>query len=237
VSGDLPGVFVLSLVAMANPTLLAATTVMMLLPKPRQLMVGYLLGAYTTSLTLGLLIVYALNHSKFTGTTKHTVSPGEDIGVGLLCLAIAYVLRTGLDRPFHQRRRVKKAAKLRTRREAGKPTESLPMRLLGRGDPRVTFVVGAVLSFPGASFISAMNHIHKLHPGKPASILLVAYFCVMQQILLELPLLGFVFAPESTQARVNRFKAWMGRRGRTVAVIIATAIGVLAIAKGLLALG
>jgi hypothetical protein len=43
VGGDLADIFVLSLVAVANPTLLAATTVMMLLPSPRRLMAGYLL--------------------------------------------------------------------------------------------------------------------------------------------------------------------------------------------------
>ena len=181
--------------------------------------------------------MYALNHSKVTSTAKHTISPGEDIAVGLLCLVIAYILRSGLDRPFRERRQAKKAAKSRTTREAGKPTESLPMRLLGKGDPRVTFVVGAVLSFPGASFISAMNHIHQLHPGKVASILLVVYFCLMQQILLEVPLFGFIVAPDSTRARVNGFKAWMGRRGRTVAVVVATAIGALLILRGLLSLG
>jgi hypothetical protein len=236
VSGDLPDIFVLSLVAMANPTLLAATTVMMLLPSPRRLMAGYLLGAYTTSITSGLLIVYALNHSKATSTARHTISPAEDIVVGVLCLAIAYVLATGRDRPYRERRRAKKEVRLRTRQEAGKPTESLPIRLLGRGDPRVTFVVGAVLSFPGASFISAMNHIHKLHPGKAATVLLIIYFCLMQQILLELPLLGFIVAPASTQDRVDRFKAWMSRRGRIVAVIAATAIGALIILRGLLSL-
>ena len=235
-SGDLPDIFVLSLVAMANPTLLAATTVMMLLPSPRRLMAGYLLGAYTTSITSGLLIVYALNHSKATSTARHTISPAEDIVVGVLCLAIAYVLATGRDRPYRERRRAKKEVRLRTRQEAGKPTESLPIRLLGRGDPRVTFVVGAVLSFPGASFISAMNHIHKLHPGKAATVLLIIYFCLMQQILLELPLLGFIVAPASTQDRVDRFKAWMSRRGRIVAVIAATAIGALIILRGLLSL-
>ena len=235
-SGNLPDIFVLSLVAMANPTLLAATTLMMLLPNPRRLMIGYLLGAYTTSIISGLLIVYALNHSKATSTAKHTISPAEDIGVGVLCLVIAYVLETGRDRPYQERRRAKKDAKLKARREAGKPTESLPMRLLGKGDPRVTFVVGAVLSFPGASFISAMNHIHELHPGKAATVLLVIYFCLMQQILLELPLLGFIVAPASTQDRVDRFKAWMSRRGRIVAVIAATAIGALIILRGLLSL-
>jgi hypothetical protein len=237
VSGDLPSFFVLSLVAVANPTLLAATTVMMLLPHPRRLMGGYLLGAYTTSITSGLVIVYALNHSSVTATAKHTISPGEDIAVGALCLVIAYVLRAGLDRPFQERRRARKAAKSRTRMEAGKPTESLPMRLLARGDPRVTFVVGAVLSFPGASFISAMSHIHELHPGKLVSIVLVVYFCLMQQILLELPLFGFIVAPETTQVRVNGFRGWMVRRGRTVAVIAAAAIGVLLIVRGLVAMG
>jgi hypothetical protein len=147
------------------------------------------------------------------------------------------VLAAGLDRPVRERRQAKKAAKSRAKAEAGKPTESVSMRLLGKGDPRVTFVVGAVLSFPGGSFISAMNHIHMLDPGKTASILLIVYFCLMQQLLLGLPLFGFIVAPDSTQARVNRCKAWMGRRGRTASVIAASVIGVLIIVKGLLGLG
>ena len=44
VSSDLVDVFLLSLVAMFNPTLLAATTVMLLMPNPKRLMLGYLLG-------------------------------------------------------------------------------------------------------------------------------------------------------------------------------------------------
>lgn len=44
-----------------NPTLLAASTVTMLLPNPVRLMLGYLLGALLTSITLGLLIVSALD--------------------------------------------------------------------------------------------------------------------------------------------------------------------------------
>lgn len=45
---------------MFNPTLLAAVTMMLLLPNPKRLMPGYLLGAYTTSITLGLVIVFSL---------------------------------------------------------------------------------------------------------------------------------------------------------------------------------
>ena len=235
-NSDLADVFLLSLVSMFNPTLLAAVTVMLLLPNPKRLMAGYLLGAYTTSVTLGLLIVFSLNNSSTESTSKQTISPVEDIVVGLLAVGIAFVLATGRDQPFQERRRTKKDAKLKAREEAGKPTESLPLRMLGKGDPRVTFLVGAVLSFPGVSYLDALDHIHKLNPGTVPTVLLVIYSCVMQQILLELPLLGYVFAPGSTQNKVTRFKAWMGRSGRKAAVIGAAVIGVLLIARGVITL-
>src|SRR4051812_35391456 len=107
---QLVDIFLLSLLAMLNPTLLAALTVMLLLPSPKRLMVGYLLGAYLTSITLGLVIVFSLHDSSAASTAKHTLSPVEDIVAGLIALAIAFVLRTGRDQPFQERRQEKKAA-------------------------------------------------------------------------------------------------------------------------------
>ena len=52
-------VFLLALAAALNPTLVAASTLMMLLPNPKRLMLGYLLGALMTSITL----------TTFTGST------------------------------------------------------------------------------------------------------------------------------------------------------------------------
>jgi hypothetical protein len=235
-SSDLLDVFLLGLVAMFNPTLLASVTVMLLLPRPKRLMLGYLLGAYATSITAGLLIVFSLHGSSAQSTSTHTIGPIEDIVVGTLCLSVAWVLRTGRDRPFEERRRRKKKAKLEARREEGKPTESLPLRLLGKGNPWVTFVVGAMLSFPGISYLAALDHIHKLNPGTVATVLLILCFCLMQQILLEVPLLGYLFAPEQTEDRVNRVRLWMGRSGRTATVIGASAIGAVLIARGAIVL-
>ena len=235
-SNDLAAVFLLSLVAMVNPTLLAAVTVMLLMPNPKRLMLGYLLGAYTTSITAGLLIVFSLHGSGAERTSKHHVSPAEDIVVGLLCVAVAWVLRTGRDQPFRERRRRKKEAKLRTRQEAGKPTESLPLRMLGKGDPKLTFVVGAMLSYPGVSYLVALDHIHKLHSGAVAGVALVLFFSLTQQLFLELPLLGYLVAPDRTHDAVSRFRAWMGRSGRTAAVIGAGVIGAWLLARGIIRL-
>src|SRR4051794_8624928 len=152
-SGDLAPILLLALTAMLNPSLLAAVTVMLLLPSPKRLMLGYLLGAYLTSITVGLLIVSTLHGSGTESTSKHTVSPLEDFVLGALALVIAWVLHTERDQPWRGRRREKKDVKLEAQRRAGKPTESLPLRMLGRGDPKVTFAVGIVLSFPGVSYL------------------------------------------------------------------------------------
>lgn len=235
-SSDLVTVFLLSLLAMFNPSLLAAVTVMLLLPKPKRLMTGYLLGAYTTSITLGLLIVFSLHGSSTETTSKHTISPVEDIVLGLLLALIAYVLWSGLDQPMRERRQRKRDEKLRTRQDDGKPTDSLTTRLLAKGDPRVTFIVGMVLSFPGVSYLDALDHIHKLNPGTVPTVLLVLFFCLMQQLLLELPLLGYAIAPDRTQQLVNGFKGWLGRSGRTAAVIGAAVVGAWLIVRGVVTL-
>lgn len=66
--------------------------------------------------------------------------------------------------------------------------------------------------------------------------LLVVYFCLMQQIFIELPLLGYLFAPDRTQDSVTRFRALIARSGRPAATIGAAAIGMVLIARGLITL-
>jgi Sap, sulfolipid-1-addressing protein len=228
---DLAGIFLLSLAAMFTPTLLAAVTVMMLLPNPRKLMLGYLLGAYLTSITAGLLIVFSLHGSAGVSTSEHTLGPIEDIVVGLVALLVAFVLGTGRDAPLQRRRRRKREA-----REEEGPEESWPERMLGRGSARVTFAVGVVLTFPGVSYLTALDRMAKLDASTVETVALVVAFCLIQQLLLEVPLLGYTFAPESTQDKVIRFRAWLGRNGRRAGIYFAVAIGMLLVLRGVITL-
>ena len=229
---ELASIFLLSLLAMFTPTLLAAVTVMMLLPNPKKLMLGYLLGAYTTSISLGLLIVFSLHGSASVSTAKHTLGPAEDIVVGLLALLIAYVLGSDRDARLRERRQRRKEAKA----AASELKESWPERMLGRGSARVTFAVGVLLTFPGVSYLTALDRMARLDASVPATVLLVLAFCVIQQLLLELPLLGYTFAPDWTKDAVARFRGWLGRNGRRAGVGLATVIGVLLVVRGLITL-
>jgi Sap, sulfolipid-1-addressing protein len=55
-------------------------------------------------------------------------------------------------------------------------------------------------------------------------------------LLLELPLLGYLLSPDRTQGAVDGFRAWMGRSGRTAAVIGVTLVGVWLTARGVITL-
>ncbi len=210
-----------SLTAALNPTLLAATTVMLLLPRPKRLLLGYLLGAYTTSVTVGLAIEYWLHGSGTISTTKVTVSPVIDITLGLLVLLVAFVIGTG------------RLADRRARKQTDKPKKTPRwQRTLSKGSARDTFVVGLLLSFPGASYLAALEQIHKQNLDRAAVVLTVVAVTVIMLMLLELPLIGYALAPEWTPVAVERFKAWLGRNGGRAAVIGATAIGVALIARG-----
>jgi Sap-like sulfolipid-1-addressing protein len=224
--GDLGSIFLLSLLAMFNPTLLAAVTVMLLLPNPKRLMFGYLLGAYLTSISLGLLIVFSLNGSSSVSTAKSTLSPSEDVVVGLIALLVAFVLRTGRDAKLRERRQRRK------REKVAETKESWPERMLGRGSARVTFAVGVVLTLPGVSYLTALDRMAKLDATTVETALLVIVFCVIQQALLELPLLGYAIAPDWTQDAVARFRGWLARSGREAATIVAAVIGALLLVRG-----
>lgn len=228
---DLGTIFLLSLLAMFNPTLLAAVTLMLLTERPKRLMLGYLLGAYTTSITIGLAIVFALHDSEAVSTSKRTIGPGEDIVIGCLLLLIAYVLGSDRDARLRERRARRKEAKLA--KNGGEKKEPLPMRLLGRGSPRIAFVVGMLLSFPGVSYLTGLAHIDKLGAAAVPTALLVIAFCLIQQLLLEVPLIGYILRPEGTQRAVDGFRAWLGRNGRRAGIWVAVVLGVLLVIRGI----
>jgi hypothetical protein len=219
-------VVLLSFTSAFNPTLIAVTTLMLLLPNPKGLMLGYYLGAMLTSITLGLLIVFSLKSSGVVSSTKHTLSPLADILLGGLTLILAAVLASGRDRRYRERRAKKKE---------GKP-EPRWQRELRRGSPRTTFVIGAVLTLPGASYLAGLDRLTKLNYSTAVTVVIVIAFNLVMLALLELPMIAFSVAPEWTPAAINRAKAWAGIHGRVYAERGFAVIGVLLVIKGTLGL-
>ena len=195
-------VVLLAFTAAFNPTEIAAITVMLLLRNPERLMVGYFLGAMVTGIASGLVIVFALQDSAAEQTTRHTVSPIVQLVFAGLLLVAAVALAKNKDR--HREKKDKKDKK--TPRW---------QRTLEKGNAWQTFVVGMLLSFPGASYLAALDRLIHLHYSPFTVVLIVIGFNLIQNLLIEVPILAFRIWPTETPAAIDRAKAWAIRHGRT----------------------
>jgi hypothetical protein len=217
-----------SLTAMANPTLVAVTTVMLLLPSPRRLMVGYLVGALGMSISIGLAIVFAFQNAGAVKTAQRTVSPAVDIVVGVLLLAIAALLASGRPAALRQRRRA------RTANGGEKKTPRWQRYLIDRGSLRIAIVVGALLTLPGASYLAALHAIIKLDADPTPTVLLVLMVNVIMLSLLEVPLIAFTVAPDWTPGAIARVRAWFARYGLRAGIYAAAIVGALLVVRGVI---
>jgi hypothetical protein len=214
-------VVVLALTAALNPTELAATTVMLLLPSPERLMFGYWLGAMLTGMASGLVIVFALDGTGAEHTTRHTVGPVVWLVVAALLVVAAVALAEGAGRRVRERRE--------PRRERNGKEKKTPkwQKTLQEGSPWHTFVVGILLSFPGASYLAALDRLIHLHYSTFVTVLILLGFNLVQNLLLEIPMLAFKIWPEQTPAAIDDAKVWISRHGREYG---AWALGLLGVA-------
>ena len=206
-----------------NPTLLAATTVMLLLPHPDRLMLGYWLGAMAMSIASGLLLIYALKATGSANTTKHTLTPIEDYLVAAAALTAAYLLASG-DLASARARRER-------RRKHPKKTPKWQQRMRS-GTAATTFVLGVALSLPGATYLLLLDRLSKLHYSVAATTLVLIGSNLIQLIVLEVPMLAFAIWPEQTPNAIDRAKAWIATHGREYGAAALAVIGVALLVRG-----
>ncbi len=217
-------IVVFSFASALNPTLLAATTVMLLLPHPEKLMLGYWLGALAMSIVSGLLVVYALQGSGVAGTTKHTLTPVEDYVLAAGALIAAYLLATGAVLRIRARRA--------RRRKEPKKTPKWEERMRN-GTFTTTFVLGVALSLPGATYLLLLDRLSKLHYSVVVTVLVLIASNLIQLIVLEVPMLAFAILPEQTPKAIDGAKAWIGVHGRDYAAGALVVIGVALAVRGI----
>src|SRR5262249_35624239 len=205
---------------------LTATTVMLLLPNPKRLMLGYLAGALTTGMVVGIAIVEWMSDSGVVSDTKHTVAPSVDLALGVLALIAAYVIHSG---------RVARARARREEKKGDKPKKTPRWQeALSGGSARTTYLIGLLLSFPGASYLAALTEISRQNFGFTEVVLTVLAANAVMLILLELPLISFALAPEQTPIAIERFKSWLAVHGGKALTIALVVIGLLFIIRGLI---
>jgi Sap, sulfolipid-1-addressing protein len=211
------------------PTLLAMVVVILQRPDPRRILAAYLAGGMLTSLTVGFVVVGALNAGHVVGGSDRTVSPAVDLVAGLAALFLFWVLLTERDRAVRERRRLKKEA------SAKDAKDPLSERVLARNSLVLTFVVGMTLNLPGALYLVALKDIAASDQSTGADVAQIVLYNVIMFQWAEIPLVGYAISPDGTRALVMRINAWLGGHARQIAMALCGAAAVFLITRGLIA--
>ena len=91
-----------------------------------------------------------------------------------------------------------------------------------------------VLTFPGVSYLAALHRIGELDAATVPTALVIIGFCLIMTTLIEVPLLGFVVAPERTAATVVRLRGWLAENGGRVGANVAIVLGAILMVRGLI---
>jgi hypothetical protein len=207
------------------PILLVVVIVSLRAPHPVLLLVSFLAGGLLTTMTVGLVVIYALQGSSLTGTSQSTFDPWVEIAAGTLALLAAAVLwrRYGVlpEAP------------------AEKPAGAEPGRLermLERGAP-LAFAAGIVFNIiPGVFPLVALKDIAEMDIGFTETFVVLLCFYLIMFAFIEVPLVSYLVAPEWTGQTTQRFNDWLDRNTRRVSIGALGGVGVYLIVKGLVGL-
>ena len=231
--GAMGEIILLALGSAVFPMLLAGVAVLLSREKPARLLVAFWLGGFTVSVTCGIVIVKSFGEKAASlGSEGHNLAPQYSIAIGMGAIAVALLIGTkrgmGLIDGWRKRRAEHKPHKNKPSRV--KPWED---KMLGSGSVGLAVVAGGVLNLPGPFYLLALGNIAVGHYGTVEEIALIILFNLVMLLLVELPMIGFIFDPERTDAWVSEFSKWLNRNGIRIIALLAVLWGVTLMGKGI----
>jgi len=214
-------IILLAFASMFWPTLITIVVLALRVPRPVRILAWFLFGGLLTTITIGLILVFALQDSSFVSGSSRPANPVLNIAAGVLALTAAFYVSRRKERPVEQG-----------------PTEpkqsGLTQKAVERGGV-VAFIAGVVLNIvPGAFPFVALKDIAQLEISDAGKVASVVVFYVIMFAFAEVPIVAYLFAPERTTVRVNEFNDWLHRNSTRVAVYVLVAVGIYLLVRGLI---
>jgi hypothetical protein len=225
--GDVFEIIALALLAMFFPALLAVVLIALRSSRPQLLLASFFAGGFLAANTVGLVIVFSLQDASVDSTSSNGLDPIFYVVLGILSLIAAWVVR---DRQLL----VKKEPSAEEAGNDGKPDRLT--RALDRGAP-YALVAGLLLcAVPGFSALVGLKDIAQLGWSTSATVAMVIVFFLIMFAFIELPLVGFLIAPEQATVKTLAFNSWLDRNANRLATGVLVLVGVLLIVRGVVQL-
>jgi hypothetical protein len=181
----------------------------------------YVAGAVIMTVATGIALLVVIRITGLNLPQGHDPRFGLRLGLGVLALAGAV---------FYTARKPRETVPDEQRRPG------FMARLMARPSPRIAFVTGLLVFAPGATFIAAVQVIATSDASVPLIVLALVIVVTITVIVVWLPLVGYLAAPDATTRRLAALNGWLRAHGRTVVVYALGVGGAVLIVNGALGL-
>jgi hypothetical protein len=207
----------LALLASISPTALLIAATYLASARPRLTATFYLCGAVAMSLVMGIVILLVLRNAGLSHPSEHDPRYGVRLGLGIVLLAAALAVARRRGRPT----------------DPAKERPGLLSRMTTDPRPRTAFLVGLLVFAPGATFLAALQVIATARAGIELTAVAVIVVIVINVLLVWVPIVLHIVAPEPTTRYLTAFNGWLRAHGQTVLVWVLAVAGGVMIGNGI----
>lgn len=213
-------VLLMALAISTEPFRLGMTVLMLNRPRPVQHLLAFLCGGFIMAIVVGLVVLFVLR-TAMTQSTGPTL-PILQLVIGGAALLIAAIVLSGV-----RLRRGKPAA--------AKTPSKWRTRLTGES-PLLAGVAGIAIALPSVDYLAVLTVILASGATATAQISALLMFNVIAFAFVEIPLAGYLFAPNRTRALMNRLNQWMSEHRRWTLSAMLVVVGCILLASGVIGL-
>ena len=209
-----------ALLAAISPTALLVMAIFLSSANPRQTALMYVAGAMLMTVAMAVAVLYVLRAAGLNQPREQEPRYALRLALGVLALIAVGVIA------------------LRGQKAAGGSGSGtgLMSRIVAHPTALAAFVAGIVLFAPSATFIAAVQVVATANADVPVTVLALVIVVVVTVLIVWLPLLTYLAAPDATTRRLNLLNGWLRVRGRMLAIGGLTIGGIVLIVNGALGL-
>lgn len=211
-------VLVMAFAVSLEPFRIGMTVLMLNRPRPMLQLLAFLCGGFAMGIAVGLIVLFAFRRRLLLGSTYFTL-PKVQILIGVVALLVAAVL----------------AARVFTGRFGPRPEKlaTLAQRLLNGRSLWIAGMAGLGIALPSVDYLAALAVILASRTAAMTQVGALLMFNVVAFALVEIPLLAYLLAPQTTRTSMVALHDWIRSRRRVEVATLLAAVGGVLLAVGI----
>ena len=214
-------VLVMAFAVSLEPFRIGMTVLTLNRPRPMLQLLAFLCGGFAMGIAVGLIVLFAFRRRLLLGSTYFTL-PEVQILIGVVALLVA----AGL------------AARVFTGRFGRRPERltTLARRLLNGRSLWIAGMAGLGIALPSVDYLAALTIILASRAAAMTQVGALLMFNVVAFALVEVSLLAYLLAPQTTRTSMVELHDWIRSRRRVEVATLLAAVGGVLLAAGMASL-